>query len=95
MNEEKTISVNCVQAVLTIPLQYNDYVLRLHDGIQWEYTKTATVDTNGLLRWNQTKDLSIKNNTLTVQLVGSADSSIQIVFFSRIFSVKLGWICEH
>ena len=83
MQEERLITVNCVQAVLTIPLQYSEYVLRLHDGTQWEYTKAAAIDPSGLLRWGQSKELKIKSNTLTVQLVGSADSSLKIVQFLR------------
>ena len=80
MQEEHFINVNCVQAVLTVPIQYSEYVLRFHDGSQWEYTKAAKIDPNGLLRWGQTKELKNRSTSLTVQLVGSAESSIQIVF---------------
>ncbi len=80
MKDGRSVNVNCIQAVLTIPIQYSDYVLRLHDGSQWEYTKAARVDPNGLLRWGQTKELLLKSNTLNVQLVGSDEASLQIVY---------------
>jgi hypothetical protein len=76
---ELSITVNCVQVVLTIPMTYSEYVLRLHNGIQWEYLRTVKPERDGLLQWNQLKTLRMKSLTLTVQLVGSMDSSIQIV----------------
>jgi hypothetical protein len=51
----------------------------LHSDLQWEYTKAAMIDTNGTLRWGQTKELNVPSGNLTIQLVGSEDSSLQIV----------------
>jgi len=81
---EGHFNVNCVQAVLTIPLQYSEYVLRLHDGLQWNYTRAAEVEPAGLLRWGQTKSLYVKQGALNIQLIGSSESSIQIVSTSII-----------
>ena len=82
--KEGNLSVNCVQAVLTIPLQYSDYVLRFRDGSQWEYSKTAKMESAGLLRWGQSVSLHSKLKTITAQLIGSSESSIQIVINFKI-----------
>lgn len=76
---EGYFNINCVQAVLTIPLQYSEYVLRLHDGLQWNYTRAAELEPAGLLRWGQTKSLHAKTGIINIQLIGSSESSIQIV----------------
>ena len=79
MQHERCIAVNCVQSVLSVPLLYSDYVLRLHAGFQWVYTKTAKMDVSGILRWSQEVKLRATSGTLAVQLIGSGDSSLQVV----------------
>jgi hypothetical protein len=65
--------------VLSVPLIYSDYVLRLHAGFQWVYTKTAKMDANGILRWGQEVKLRATSGTLVVQLIGSGDANLQVV----------------
>ena len=80
---EPTITVNCVQIVLAVPMVYSEYMLRLHNGTHWEYMRTIKPERDSLLHWNQLKTLRMKSSTLTIQLIGSIDSSIQIVVLFR------------
>ena len=74
------LTINFVQTILTTPLGYTDYFLRLHNGLQWEYLKTIKIESKNMLRWNQIKMLNLKGDILTIQLVGSVESSMQIVY---------------